>query len=190
MPGKNPTDAFYAFYRPLQQNLSCITRDLLVTSFGGRHELDKVHSLSLAGGPVLLTGEGLQLDVGLQYSIIKTGDTGKMAYRCTTKAYAYTFLNEENNALYAWHWHPFGNSSYVEPHAHPYAIDPRLLPSRAHFPAGRMSLEEVIHFTIDQLKCEILRDDWEKILAVNKAKFELHRSWVDSHDAPRPEADA
>ncbi|HEX5199732.1 MAG TPA: hypothetical protein VFW27_07290 [Actinoplanes sp.] len=186
MPGKNPTDAFYAFQRPLQQDLSCITRDIVVTSPGGRHELDSVHSLSLAGGPILLTAEGLQLDMGLQYEIIKTGETGKMAYRCTTRAYAYTFLNEEDNALYAWHWHPFGNSSYVEPHAHPFSIDPRLLPPRAHFPTGRTSLEEVVRFAIDQLHVEVLRDDWDKVLALNEAKFELHRSWRDPHEAPRP----
>lgn len=186
MPGKNPTDAFYAFQRPLQQDLSCVTNDILVTSKGGRHDVDVIHSLTAADGPVLITGDGHQLDIGLQYSIIKTGDSGKMAYRCTTKAYAYAILDAENHPLFAWHWHPFGNSSYYEPHAHPFAIDPRLLPSRAHFPTGRISLEQVIRFAIDQLKVEPVRNDWDKVLSLNEAKFELHRSWRDPHEAPRP----
>jgi hypothetical protein len=95
LPGKNPTEAFYAFQQPLQQDLSCITRDVLVTSKGGRHNLDEIHSLTTADGPVLITGDGHQLDVGLQYTIIKTGQSGKMAYRCTTKAYAYAILDSE-----------------------------------------------------------------------------------------------
>jgi hypothetical protein len=187
VPGKNPTEAFYAFQRPLQQNLACITRDVLVTSKGGRHDLEAIHSLTTSDGPILITQDGQQLDVGLQYSIIKTGDSGKMAYRCTTKAYAYAILDAENHALFAWHWHPFGNSSYVEPHAHPFAIDPRLLPPRAHFPSGRISLEQVIRFTIDQLDVKPLRGDWDKVLSLNEAKFELHRSWRDPHEAPRPD---
>lgn len=187
MPGKNPTEAFYAFQRPLQQDLSCVTRDVLVTSRGGRHNLNEIHSLTTADGPVLITGDGHQLDVGLQYSIIKTGDSGKMAYRCTTRAYAYAILDAENHPLFAWHWHPFGNSSYFEPHAHPFAIDPRLLPPRAHFPTGRISLEQVIRFTIDQLSVEPVRDDWDKVLSLNEARFELHRSWRDPHEAPRPD---
>lgn len=188
MPGKNPTDAYYAFQRPLQQDLSCISRDVLVASKGGRHDLNKVHGITPADGPVLITEDGLHLDIGLQYSIIKTGESGKMAYRCTTKAYAYAILDAENHPLFAWHWHPFGNSRFVEPHSHPYAIDPRL-PSGAHYPTGRISLEQVIRFAIDQLRVQPMRDDWDKVLSMNEARFELHRSWRDPHEAPRPAAD-
>ncbi|GLW32307.1 hypothetical protein [Actinoplanes regularis] len=188
MPGKNPSEAFYNFHRPLQQNITCLSRDdVLVASPGGRHELGKTHGLSLAGGPMLLTGEGLQLDVGLQYELIKTGETGKNAYRVTTRAYAYTLLDEDNKPLYGWHWHPFGKSSFFAPHTHPFGMGAHsILPHRAHMPSGRVSLESVVRCCIDQLGADAARDDWDKLLTLNEGKFELHRSWSDATGAPRP----
>lgn len=185
MPGGNPSAAYEAFHHPLQQDVSCVTPDVLMTSTGGRSTIDRIHSLSLADGRALITGDGLQLEVGLQYSIIKTGDTGKMAYRCTTKSYAYSILDGDDKRLYDWHWHPFGKSNFYEPHAHTYSTDP-LLPPRAHIPTGRVSLEQVIRFVIDQLGVEPLRNDWDSVLSLNEGLFELHRSWRDATEAPRP----
>lgn len=187
MPGKNPNEAFHNFYRPLQQNLSCISKDILVASRGGQSEIDKIHGLTLSNGPILISAEGVQLDIQLQYMIVKTDRTGKDSYRCSTRAYAYSLLSEYDHVLYAWHWHPFGNSSFAAPHVHPRAVDPRLVPEKAHFPSGRMSMEEIIRAVITEMRAPTERDDWDSVLALNQGKFELYRSWVNAQDAPGPD---
>lgn len=73
---------------------------------------------------------------------------------------------------------------------HPHAIDPRLLSPRTHLPTGRISLEQVIRLAIDQLAAEPKRTDWDKVLTINDAKFQLHRSWRDPQEAPRPDPDS
>lgn len=186
LPGKNPTEAFHNFHRPLQQDVNCITRDFLVSSPGGRHVVDKTHSLSMANGPIRLNDAGVQLEVGLEYSIIKTGKSGKDAYRCTTKSYAYALLDDDDKQMFAWHWHPFGLSTFAEPHVHPYRIGPGGLPPDGHYPSGRVSLEMVVRCCITQLGAPTRVDDWEKVLSMNEGKFELHRSWSNPQDAPRP----
>jgi len=185
LPGRSPRDAYAAFVEPLQQDVRCITDDQLVSSPGGRHEVDKTHSLTLASGPILLTEDGVQLKIGLQYMIIKTGKSGRDAYKVSTRAYTYLFLDIEDRPTMAYHWHPFGLSDFAEPHLHPYSIGGSL-PRKAHYPSSRVSLESVIRFCIEQGGAEPKRDNWDAVLALNEGKFLLYRSWADTSKMPQP----
>lgn len=168
---------------PLQQTVSCLTNKPLIVSPGGRggrrrSSSGRVHSLSVADGPILLDG-GLTLEVGMLYEIVETDDPQRGPYKVTTRGYAYA-VHEGRNLAAAHHWHPTDDSSYHEPHIHIPAIFPGL-----HFPCGRTSLEEVVRFCIRELGVEPRRDDWEPILAMNEDRFQTYRTWPPQPQLPR-----
>jgi len=171
LPGRNARDALQRFLTPLQQDISCISNDVLIVSPGGRRS-GAVRSLTLANGPILLNDDGLYLDVGMQYDIIRTDEPEKGPYKCRTRAYDYALRDDEGNVALAYHWHPLGNSTYHDPHFH----FPPQWPG-IHFPCQRTSLESVIRLCIQELGVEPDRDDWSDVLALNEGVFQLWRSW-------------
>jgi hypothetical protein len=179
LPGKNPSQAYHKFIGPLQQSVSCITHDVLIVSTGGRHVEGDVHSVTLPGGPILLNDDGAQLSVALQYSIIKTDQPGMGPYKVSTHAYDYALLDAYGDTMIAHHWHPYGASSHNEPHFHVHAATGTGMSHKQHHPSGRMSLEQVVRFCIQEMGAQPLRDDWDKILGFNEGRFKLYRSWSD-----------
>lgn len=161
--------------------MSCLANDVLIVSSGGRSGEGKIHSMTLAGGPILLTGEGLQLDIGLQYDIIRTDEPGKGPYKVRTRAYDYALRDENSKTQVSFHWHPLGESRYKDPHFHIPPSWPGI-----HFPCERTSLESVIRLCIQELGAEHRRDDWDTVLGLNEGIFKLYRSWSTQPQLAKP----
>lgn len=158
---------------PLQQDISCLSvHDVLIVSPGGRRATGEIKSVALAGGPIALTSDGLQLDVGLQYDIIRTDEPGKGPYKVRTRAYDYALRDVDDNTLMSYHWHPVGRSTYRAPHFHVPPSWPRI-----HFPCERTSLESIVRLCIQEIGAPAARDDWEEVLSLNEGKFKLYRTW-------------
>ncbi len=139
-----------------------------------------MHSLTLANGPILLNDDGVQLEIGLQYTIVRTEQPGAGPYKVSTRAYNYALLDINGETLIAHHWHPYGASSHQLPHFHIHTPAGAGMTHKQHHPSGRVSLEQVIRFCIEELRAEPLRDNWNEILAFNEGRFKLYRSWSDA----------
>jgi hypothetical protein len=102
--------------------------------------------------------------------------------RVSTKYYLYSIADSEMSDLVGFHYHPELNEDPVlYPHVHAYANkDDRYLSlglHRRHIPSGRVALEDVVHWLIDELKVKPLRDDWESVLSEAKAHFKHNQTW-------------
>lgn len=177
MPGRSPGGAREAFLDPLRKSLSCVTRAQLFHT-GGKQP-GEVESLALSEDPLHLHArqplDDVQLLLAHQFKVIKTGTA---AFRVTTTAYRYHLLTGDygENELIAWHWHP-KTSPY--PHVH---VSGGLLGKSAHVPTGRVSIESVMRFLIDDLGVPKRRDDYQTVLEESEGPFVKHRGW---HSSPR-----
>ncbi len=89
----------------------------------------------------------------------------------------YRILLPDQRSLIAWHWHPRGNSQVTWPHAHiPRHTTPLDL-SKAYVPTGRISVEAVIRFAIDEVGTVPLRADWRAVLEETEKGFFESRTW-------------
>jgi hypothetical protein len=102
-------------------------------------------------------------------------------YKVETVAYYYTVIELDDpwREVFAYHWHPQGRSPVIFPHFHLYqgVGTMRGEVRKAHFPTGRIALEEVLRLVIQEFGVIPLRDDWEAILHRTQSTFEGWRSW-------------
>jgi hypothetical protein len=88
-----------------------------------------------------------------------------------TVAYWYTFevSQDDETEIISYHWHPTASGGITFPHLHlgP-AATPRYEPLvTAHVPTGRVDLEDVLRFAIQDLGVQPRRADWDAILALS-----------------------
>lgn len=106
-------------------------------------------------------------------------------WRVSTALYVYEVRTPDGERVIAYHWHPL-----LEQREHPYPFPhlhigdqagPSLLAKR-HLPTGRVSLEAVVRFLVDELAVEPIRPDWAAVLTSTEAEFHRRRSWIDWHE--------
>jgi hypothetical protein len=161
--------------KPLQQAVSFVTRDVLIAS--GREPSDERHLLAFGGGdPARLRGDRkLSLRVAHRYRITEaTGVLG--AWKVSTAEYVYELLDGDRRRVIAYHWHPVGRSAVTWPHVHLPKGTPFDL-AQAHAPTGRISIEAVLRFAIQDLGVEPLRRNWREAMAKSEQLFLRQRSW-------------
>ena len=102
-------------------------------------------------------------------------------YRVQTVAYYYTVIEIDGpwREVFAYHWHPQGRSAITFPHFHLYQGSGTIRDEvrKAHFPTGRIALEEVLRLVIQEFGVRPLREDWDAILNRTQAAFEDWRTW-------------
>jgi hypothetical protein len=89
----------------------------------------------------------------------------------------YRVLDRNGRELFAYHWHPEGLSSIVNPHLHKRGAAPFVLPptrgsddltelpiGKAHFPTGHITLRQVIRLLIEDLGVEPRDANWRQVL--------------------------
>lgn len=172
----------------LQLALSTVSTSVLVVSPRG-YEADGPHALTVGDGPVhLRPPDGLlQLHIVHWYRIVE--DSGPRGpWRVTSAGYHYLVSGPGENGerpedLFAYHWHPSGQSHVTTPHLHfwvGHKVELGHLArqiAQAHIPTGRISLEQVLRLIIEELNVPTRRGDWAEILDEGQAFFEGWRSW-------------
>ncbi len=103
-------------------------------------------------------------------------------YKVSTKYYLYSIADGAGEDLVGFHYHPELNEDPVlYPHVHAYANkDERFLKinlHKKHIPSGRVPLEDVIHWMIDELEVVPARDDWETVLSEAREQFKSIQTW-------------
>jgi hypothetical protein len=181
--GRNPREAIRNFLDPLQQALSCVTIEQLHGHRGSSSSSDP-YALVLSNSPAKLgRDKRFALRVSQQYEVIK-GEDRRGPFKVQTLAYSYTLYaldqrDDREREIFSYHWHPRGQSPITYPHLHlaQGAEVGRDEVREAHFPTGRISLEEVLQLVIIEFHVKPLRRDWADILQRTQAAFEEFRTW-------------
>ncbi len=75
----------------------------------------------------------------------------------------------------AWHWHPDSNRSPIHyAHFHTPFDTPN---NSLHYPTGRVTIESVVRFAIEELGARPQTNSWERTLAVSEELHKNHRGW-------------
>lgn len=179
MPGRNPNAAHEEFLDPVSATISCLaTAKVAVSGKGKAVRADEPYSLSAGTADCpLAIGNGIQFHASMQFHVYKTGDRGHGKYRVHVDEYIYAVKLDDAKAV-AFHWHPNAKASPVSyPHMHIYqgVTDGKLALKRGHIPSGRVTLESIAIWMIDDLGATPKRDDWREILTARRDS--VTRSW-------------
>jgi len=120
----------------------------------------------------------VSLRISQQYSIVEAaGDAGP--YKVQTRAYMYSVESEDAQEIFGYHWHPAGGNPIRWPHMHleqgAQFAHPDL--HRAHFPTGRVSIEEFVRLVVDTFRLRTRRTDWRSTLNRTQALFRKWQTW-------------
>lgn len=187
MPGRNPNEAVEKFLEPLRRALNVLDGySQIRVSRGGGYTKGEVYSWVLCPpGGMALKGPRLgTFHAEMMFKVIDADiDKYEAPYRVTTLAYRYKLCDADGNELWMVHWHPMGDSPYVEPHQHQPPDMGR------HLPTGRITFEKVIAWCIEYgAETCCTKTDAINTLALCEAPHLLYRTWSDSPmQAPPPE---
>jgi hypothetical protein len=182
LAGASPKQAVENFVKPLQRALSCVTTAVIDRQ--GGHDLGRTYALTVNGGePVRLARVSRRADIAIriaqQYRIAQAeGDRGPL--KVQTVAYMYTVEDAEGREIFGYHWHPESRSPASFPHFHleAGAMIGRAELERAHFPTGRVSVEEFLRLVIEAFDVRTRRRDWRAVLQQTQAAFSKWRTWA------------
>ncbi len=124
------------------------------------------------GEPVLLGASGISLLLRQTYEIVPNKISGE--WKISTRSYVYS-LADDSGEVIAFHWHPFPDWEVDFPHLH---FRRTAEYSRAHYPTGRVAVEEVVALVIREFGVAPRRDDYLRILDEGLAKFRQWRTWA------------
>jgi hypothetical protein len=184
MAGRNPREAIQNFVTPLQQALSCVTNAVLYYRASSRNPSD-LQALTLSEEPAKLGRDRTFALTVIQHFRTVEAEGPRGPWKVQTVAYYYTLAeaNPPQREIFGYHWHPQGRSSVTYPHLHLYAgagVGEYDILNKAHFPTGRIALEEVLQLAITHFGVRPLRDDWMDIFERTQGAFEQWRTWPHS----------
>jgi hypothetical protein len=155
----HPREAAEAFAATMQESVSCVTDAPFC--YPQAYPLNQRQVLVLAeAAEVPLEGDqGLYLSATHEYLVRDVGD-GTYAVQTTGYTYSIDVDNLGGEAL-SYQWHPNGLSWVQTPHVHVRDALGR------HLPTGRVSLEAVVRFLIEEAEVRAQRADWPEVLNEN-----------------------
>jgi hypothetical protein len=125
----------------------------------------------------LYTSDGhLDLVMRHHYRIVEAeGELGP--WKTTTAGYDYTLQARSGEEIIAFHWHPEARGRYSAPHLH---AGTNFFSKKRHVPTGRITLEEVLRFGIEELDVQVRPDHkatWDATLAETEKRHKDWRTW-------------
>ncbi len=125
-------------------------------------------------------GQSLKLEFVHGYRLTQVqGERG--LWTASTLEYIYEVADERDEPIAAFHWHPVSRLAGDEmrwPHVHAYGVRDNLTLHKLHLPTGRVSIEAVVRFLIEDLDVIPRRDDWRTILDRHEEAFRQSRTWA------------
>ena len=175
MPGKTSREAIEAYADPIRQTLHCVTHSLV--GFGvGVSPNGRVGTLNfLPDAMAQLNGTQLGLFFSQRYECCQS--SVDQLWKVRTLGYFYTVHDcrgAEPCEIFSYQWHP--DSKITSPHVHFKKGEP--IVARAHLPTGRISIESVVEFLVQDLGVKPAKENWPTIVGRNREIFEKYRSWA------------
>lgn len=173
MPGSSESEAIQNYSDPIIETLGCVTSASLVHAPIGRFD---ALIFDVDRGIASVNGTSFGLYFAQTFSVIR----GSSGWKVRTEAYVYKLLASGTHPHIQYHWHPDGDYLKKRPHIHFNARSGVLKRSvsKYHFPTGRMSIEELIRFLIEEEQATPTRSDWSEVLQRNLECFEAYRTWA------------
>jgi hypothetical protein len=177
----SPEEATDEFVARLRVTAACVTDRPLAHTGYRPADVPYVMGFAPRGQPVVLRTEAdvrrILFDFSIEYQVIpEVGVRGSFEVRLV--GYVFELLDMSNRELFAWHWHPSGNSRVTRPHVHlpsriaPLELGRGLEPLKLadfHIPSGHVALADVVWFLIAEAGIRPRKRDWEAILAADPA---------------------
>lgn len=184
MAGRNPEQAYRNFLRPINEALGCITPQRLSVPRGARRfavDTDYVFGLPDPGQVAVQGHSRMLFYAGQVFRIVQrpSGDE-RGPYKVETVRYMYKYMTEDEKDIITFQWTPESKipGTKLHPHLHMGAIvirhDSPILPGKfhkTHIPTGRVPLERVVRYGIEELGISPLVEDWDERLTRTEALF-------------------
>jgi len=172
---KNQGAAIEALLGPLQRAVSCVSKAVIRR---GAANADDPDFLTLGDRYVPLQGRyRLELSV-LHTYVLKQRASELGAWQASTANYFYQVREWDGQEVIAFHWHPGRRGQPDFPHLHVTSQSGSVqIPAKSHVPTGRISIESVVRFLIEELDVRPLRPDWDRVLLEGERSFDDRRSW-------------
>lgn len=166
--------------------MRCVAHGTLLTTRERVYQVDQTYPISLNNNdPLQLrSSPAIYLTAGQHIRVVADKESSDQPYRILVEEYWYQFLLDSEVELLAYHWTPEasapGQKTY--PHLHigaamlsPTApIFPRTF-HKKHLPTGRVSIESVVWFAIEELGVPSLRRNWREVLDRGQLAFDDER---------------
>jgi hypothetical protein len=116
------------------------------------------------------------LTVTESYSVMQAAGRQRL-WEARTVGWIYDVADSRDELIAAFHWHPEHSSRVARPHVHVHGDHDTVDLHKLHLPTGRVSIESVIRFAIEDLGVAPRRSDWESVLDRHEEAFHELRSW-------------
>ena len=175
---QNRENALTEYQRQIGRVLNCIAHAWVYTYPVDDHEYVLVSQDRNTGSSLLRLHRGrevLYLDASQRIQIIDADN-----FRITTSRYIYVLWSAKHNErIIDWQYHRRQNNSF-EAHLHIRDDDPGTnnhpLANR-HIPSGRVPLEDVVRFAVQEININTREPNWINILEATEAIFRANRTW-------------
>jgi hypothetical protein len=178
VPARNQSEARKRYLRFLKQAVSCVSRTAHL--YVGEAPLNARY-YAMESHPEWIrlrrsSGASLYLRLTqLVEPILDERFPGE--HRVSTRAYHYAIARRPNDdaTIVAWHWAP-ANRDHSYPHIHSAVEDLDGIRRDLHLPTGgRVSVEQVLLFAINELDVKPVRSDWKERLGDSQNRFDLYQ---------------
>ena len=117
----------------------------------------------------------IRLDLNHSDRVVQPNERG--LWRVSTAGWIYDLADSRDEPIASFHWHPEGSGRVTRPHVHVYGHHGVAELHKLHLPTGRVSMEAVIRFLIEDLDVVPRRPDWDRILERHEEGFRRVRTW-------------
>ncbi len=176
MAADSPKAAVDEFLRPLRRALSCITDEYLAGGYDPARSPKLVFPSAQENGYIRLRGDHpIEFRLIHGYNITQDED----GWAVHTTSYSYDFQLDNGREVVVYHFDPRPRSKVKTPHLQARGLIDPLPLSKAHFPTGRVSIEEVIRFAITDLGVRPRHENgiWQTHLAETEKEFFAKKRW-------------
>jgi hypothetical protein len=164
LAGRTPREAVDDFLEPLRQIVGCVTDEGFVARIrreGGPYPARFQDGFAILGR----TGsrQPFRLTLTHSYNVLPPSGEQRL-WTVGTAGWIYDLADSRDELISAFHWHPENSGRVARPHVHVYGDHDTVDLHKLHFPTGRVSLEAVVRFLIEDLDVVPRRRDWDEVL--------------------------
>jgi hypothetical protein len=172
---KSQNEARRASLALFQRAISCISKAVIERGHSGEGVAD---FWSLENRYIPLGGrDRLEFSFYHPYAVHQSLDAPVRSV-VHSSGYFYQVREQTGQKVIAFHWHPGRRGQPDFPHLHVTShVGGVHISAKSHVPTGRVSLESVVRFLIEELHVRPLRRDWEQVLEEGERHFHDRRSW-------------
>lgn len=174
MLARTPQEAVSAFLTPLRRAVACTT----TAQLAGGSQPGKQHGLIFRpneGGYIRLSSiRPIRFRLIHLYRLTES----EPGWSVSTVGYTYQLELTDGREIVSYHYDSRPQSKVKTPHLHVRGLDTPLPLGKAHFPTGRISIEAVLRFAIEELDVRPQNSDWENVLRGTEQEFFQKRTWA------------